>query len=416
MNEVAVVNSVLPPPWSVIEFTFSNIDADAELVVMCNHVRFVIHASENGFTSSPQLREKYLFFLEVAENYEFDGCTVEDFYDWALEPLLPVLCEQTHVSKTGTATLHDFLYAPIQEYTLEAKSDKLVLRPRKGHAETRLMFGVSQADSKCQLWPGYLPSEIQLDEEAAYDSIPRRVILPDGTVAFFKLMGRGDKSILDKELRSYEKARNSGLPSSVRISRLLGLVKDERGTVFGLLLTHIDCQVWGDAKPDNVLIDGNQNAWVIDFGGGYTEGWVPKNLAGTVKGDLTALTKIVDYVESGTLVSIRDTQSLQSRYRAQGVAFSQQLAKRRRQVAEGSDRAAELIPECGGGDGKPHGSAEQPKRNQDAHRLAVAVGLGASLYNDRQDREQRAEPDRDDGLESDCLGQARVGSPEYEET
>ncbi|KGQ03518.1 hypothetical protein BBAD15_g11240 [Beauveria bassiana D1-5] len=340
MNEVAVVNSVLPPPWSVIEFTFSNLDADAELVVMCNHVRFVIHASENGFTSSPQLREKYLFFLEVAENYEFDGCTVEDFYDWALEPLLPVLCEQTHVSKTGTATLHDFLYAPIQEYTLEAKSDKLVLRPRKGHAETRLMFGVSQADSKCQLWPGYLPSEIQLDEEAAYDSIPRRVILPDGTVAFFKLMGRGDKSILDKELRSYEKARNSGLPSSVRISRLLGLVKDERGTVFGLLLTHIDCQgqtltcavesdapgflrrqwiteitqtvfclhqhglVWGDAKPDNVLIDGNQNAWVIDFGGGYTEGWVPKNLAGTVKGDLTALTKIVDYVESGTLVSM----------------------------------------------------------------------------------------------------------------
>lgn len=305
---------------------------------MCNYVRFVIHASEDGFTSSPQIKEKYIFFLQVAENYELDGYTVDDFYDWALEPLLPILCEQTHVLKAGIATLHDFLYAPIREYTLEAESDKLVLRPREEHTETRLMFGVSQADSKCQIWPGYLPSEIQLDEEAAYDCFPQRVILPNGTVAFFKLMGRGDKSILDKELSSYEKARNSGLPSSVRTSRLLGLVKGESGTVFGLLLTYIDCQgqtltcaveadapgflrrqwvaeirqivlclhqhglVWGDAKPDNVLIDGNQNAWLIDFGGGYTKGWVPKDLAGTVEGDLTALTKMVDYVESGTAV------------------------------------------------------------------------------------------------------------------
>ncbi|KZZ95361.1 Protein kinase-like domain protein [Moelleriella libera RCEF 2490] len=333
MNAIPVINSGLPPPWSVIEFTFSNLDADAELVVMCNHVRFVIHATEDGFASSPQSRERYLFFLKVAENYELDGYTVDDFYDWALEPLLPVLCEHTQTLKTGKATLHDFLHAPIVEYTLGAESDKLVLRPRKGHAETRLMFGVSQAESGCQAWPGYLPSEIQLDEEAAYDSIPRRVILPDGTAAFFKLMGRGERRILDKELRSYETIRKSGLPSSVRISRLLGLVKDESDTVFGLLLTHIDCQgqtltcavesdapvffrrqwiaeisevvyylhqyglVWGDAKPDNVLVDGNQNAWVIDFGGGYTEGWVPKNLAGTVKGDLTALAKIADYVE-----------------------------------------------------------------------------------------------------------------------
>ena len=340
MDRNLAVNSTLPPPWSVIEFTFSSLDAEAELVVMCNHVRFVVHATENGFASSPKLREKYLFFLTVAENYEVDGYTVDDFYDWALEPLLPVLCEQTHERKVGTATLHDFLYAPILEYTLEAESDQLVLRPREGNAETRLMFGVSQPDSICQPWPGYSPSEIQLDKDAAYDSIPRRVVLPNDTVAFFKLMGRGDKRTLEKELISYDGIRTSQLPSSVRVSRLLGLVRDEMDTVFGLLLTHIDCEgqtltcavesgapeplrrqwaaeiaqiihrlhqnglVWGDAKPDNVLIDRNQNAWVIDFGGGYSEGWVPKNLARTVKGDLVALAKIVDYIEGGAFVSI----------------------------------------------------------------------------------------------------------------
>ncbi|KAF1735114.1 hypothetical protein CRV24_004033 [Beauveria bassiana] len=298
---MATLNSILPPPWTVIQFTFSNLDADAELVAMCNHVRFVVHVTETGLASSPCLKEKFLFFLSVAENDELDGCTVDDFYDWALEPLLPVLCEQTYESKVGTATLHDFIYAPTLEYSLEAESDKLVLRPQKEYAETRLMFGVSLPD-KWHLWPCYLPSEIKLDEEAAYDSTPRKVILPDNTVAFFKLMGRGEKRILESELLNYERIRTSRLSTSVRISRLLGLVRDESDTVFGLLLTHID--LWGDAKPDNVLIDGNQHAWIIDFGGGYSRGWVPKDLAGTANGDLVALAKIVDYVERGPEFSL----------------------------------------------------------------------------------------------------------------
>ena len=29
---------------------------------------------------------------------------------------------------------------------------------------------------------------------------------------------------------------------------------------------------WGDSKAENVLVDRYDNAWVIDFGGGYTRG------------------------------------------------------------------------------------------------------------------------------------------------
>lgn len=54
--------------------------------------------------------------------------------------------------------------------------------------------------------------------------------------------------------------------------------------------------IWGDAKPDNVLIDSNQDAWVVDFGGGYTEGWVPKQLAETMEGDRHGLEKIVEFI------------------------------------------------------------------------------------------------------------------------
>ena len=43
--------------------------------------------------------------------------------------------------------------------------------------------------------------------------------------------------------------------------------------------------IWGDVKRANVLIDVNENAWLIDFGGGYTRGWVEKSHMETIEGD-----------------------------------------------------------------------------------------------------------------------------------
>ncbi len=54
--------------------------------------------------------------------------------------------------------------------------------------------------------------------------------------------------------------------------------------------------VWGDVKAQNVLIDGDDNAWIIDFGGGYTGGWVDKKVAGTVQGDVAGLAKLKEFI------------------------------------------------------------------------------------------------------------------------
>lgn len=51
--------------------------------------------------------------------------------------------------------------------------------------------------------------------------------------------------------------------------------------------------VWGDAKADNFLVDKENQLWVIDFGGSYTEGWVDAELNETTEGDDMALEKIV---------------------------------------------------------------------------------------------------------------------------
>ena len=52
--------------------------------------------------------------------------------------------------------------------------------------------------------------------------------------------------------------------------------------------------VWSDAKAENILIDQEDNAWIIDFGGSYTLGWDGKDKAGTIEGDKQGLEKILD--------------------------------------------------------------------------------------------------------------------------
>ena len=54
--------------------------------------------------------------------------------------------------------------------------------------------------------------------------------------------------------------------------------------------------IWGDGKPGNVIIDQDDQAWLIDLAGGWTEGWVEPDLTGTVEGDHQALSNIVKFL------------------------------------------------------------------------------------------------------------------------
>ena len=56
--------------------------------------------------------------------------------------------------------------------------------------------------------------------------------------------------------------------------------------------------IWGDGKADNVLIHSNTDeAWLIDFGGGATVGWVDENLVETAGGDDQAVERIYDFLQ-----------------------------------------------------------------------------------------------------------------------
>ncbi|KAI8675599.1 Protein kinase domain-containing protein [Fusarium keratoplasticum] len=332
----AISLSQPPPEWSVVGFQFSTRNTDSELTVMCNGKRFVLCLAADNLSESPKLKERYLFFLRVAEEFELDGFTVEDLWDWAAEPLFPLFRDMPPPDKTHQSTLDDFFNPETFVYTLRAVSDNLV--PEKCENQNQdSMFGILLPDELCTPWTSVKPSEIRVCEEKAIgppNHTPRKVLLEDDTVAFLKLMHRGDKQFLKTELDAYYKIDKARLDSTTRVSRLHGLVRDDRGAILGLLLTYIDCKnltlscavkpetptalrekwaaqlrdiitqlhnaglVWGDAKPDNVLIDSNKDAWIVDFGGGYTEGWVPKTLAGTVEGDTVAFEKMVEFIST----------------------------------------------------------------------------------------------------------------------
>ncbi|KAJ4007421.1 hypothetical protein NW752_007598 [Fusarium irregulare] len=57
--------------------------------------------------------------------------------------------------------------------------------------------------------------------------------------------------------------------------------------------------VWGDGQPNNVVIDDKDDAWLIEFGGATTKGWVDAELADTMDGDKQALGRIIELLCPG---------------------------------------------------------------------------------------------------------------------
>ena len=60
--------------------------------------------------------------------------------------------------------------------------------------------------------------------------------------------------------------------------------------------------VWGDAKPDNILVDDDDDVWIVDFGGSYTDGWVDEDKSETMEGDRQGVERIKAFLGQGVLV------------------------------------------------------------------------------------------------------------------
>ena len=334
-----------PPKYFVNSFLCGVDDDNSQLEVRRYGKCFYITMAPENFVDSPHIKQQYLDYLAVersdATDYDnmVEDYSPEDFYAWALEPCLPLFETLAPAPKQNLKiTLHDFLHPMVFYYSLCAVDGKLTPVQIQGRGVGMVAPGLELDDSAFSpAWPSFLPTEIEIcvtNPEDAIFASPNKVLVNNKTICFFKLYQPGDTNIALRELENYKRITESNLDPDLRICRLLGVIKDDGNRLIGLLLTYVECDfltlacaiepdtsasikqkwvdqvtgiltqlhkvgiVWGDAKPDNVLIDKNDDAWIIDFGGGYTRGFVERGKAGTIEGDLQGLEKIIEYVFS----------------------------------------------------------------------------------------------------------------------
>jgi len=171
------------------------------------------------------------------------------------------------------------------------------------------------------------------------DINPTKVTVDD-QVLFFKAVQPPGNIVGKHEVGKYEQMVRADLGPDVHVSRLYGVAVDEHQQLTGLLLHYIAIAgtfddiitlgpetpqssrerwaeqiqtslralhnggiVWGDAKAANVAIDVYGDAWIIDFGGGYTRGWVDEENTETIEGDLQGLKEILSFISNGGIAN-----------------------------------------------------------------------------------------------------------------
>ena len=274
----------------------------------------------------------------------------EDLVDEALDIILDVgrasfremAPLHTPCTSLSTQILHSLLYPETFHFRLKTVDNKpTVVMIHPNEAYTIQSFGQDpefESDFKIDpALPQYSSKEIQVLESLLSGGTVTRVLV-DGKEMLCKARQDGllDGN-LERELSKLQQIANTD-SSTIRIPKLIGYVKHaEDGHVIGLLREwifsgdpdggngtlkqmcasptekkrrakwagqiretvdqlHEMGLVWGDGKPSNIIIDKNDDVWLIDLAGGWTEGWVAEELADSVKGDEQAVGNIFKFL------------------------------------------------------------------------------------------------------------------------
>jgi tRNA A-37 threonylcarbamoyl transferase component Bud32 len=329
------------PPYIVTSFLCNTQNDEAQIGVRCYDSCFYINMAPENFLSSPGFYDDYLHGLDAIKSDqestdEIDRVRPEDFYIWALTPCLPLF---EKLSSTQMVTLQDYFQSKVYHFDLGVVNHELVPLPSAQQTEIP-QPGIRLPDEILEItlnWPSYLPSSIDLVISSAESEVcpnSSKVLINGKTTCFFKPYFAHDADLAVRELQTYFCITNSRFDlQDINIPQVHGIVRDDKGLILGLLLSYIDCNyvtlacasepatdlslkrrwvdqvfhavtqlhnrgiVWGDAKPENVLIDANNDAWIVDFGGRCTDAFVNGGPSiGTFEGDIRGLAELVNFV------------------------------------------------------------------------------------------------------------------------
>ncbi|GKT51804.1 ribosomal protein S6 kinase beta [Colletotrichum spaethianum] len=337
------------PLYDIARWQVHETEDDCDLIIRTNNGRaFYCTVSPSHFHRSPKLTDQYFKCLHLLRSgeEEQDDFYIEDAYNWLSKPFEPLIAQLSPsslaVTDNGRPRLSQYLFPPYFVCGLEAADE--VLRPYQVQTQNHGWSSpvvVVKDDILTDLdqWAkSYHPSDVEIMYNRSEDILikrPTKVLVDSGNGSqvkcYFKRFGLSfGPAHAKKELTTLKAIVMAQIPPPPEawICRLHGVVRDG-DKLMGMLFVWIDTKgvlskaradqsspdlrkrwktqistsleklhqkgiIWGDVKAENVLIDSDDNAWIIDFGGSYTPGWVDKEKAGTLAGDAQGLEKILD--------------------------------------------------------------------------------------------------------------------------
>ena len=327
----------------------------AEIIFSFNGKRIAVSVFPSYSVSQQNgdsVQNRLIYLMDRVATGDVEDDEYDDLEDEILGVILdagrPVFKAQTTppIKPKTSRDLHGIIYPPTSHFRLLGTSDNAVIIPIKASeaytlsADDSYDSGAEETELNIDLaFPCYssraiLCTEVFVEGSGHLASL----VLVEGTEMFCKAIGSAGGLIgtsVGRELSCLQDIHKH-LPSqhnvALRIPHLLGYVRHaDTDRIIGFLrqwipgqrLREIDVPktsvqrrrkwntqirqavralhsqgiVWGDGKASNVIVDERDDAWLVDFGGGWTEGWVSEDLADTMEGDEQAISRIEHFLE-----------------------------------------------------------------------------------------------------------------------
>lgn len=322
-NMSDIVDGDNVPFWAISGSCYCGENFD--LTIRCNGKRFYIMAEADDLHGD--LKEEFLGMV-TSEDLELE--------DWVAEPLLPALKELAP-SPPDSLTLAEFYNPETFTFKLVSNDGKLSCvrlpddtDPNAYNSPKIPLSKVPAAQRIKSLDPSTATVMRRTEEDFGADT-PTKVLV-DGKCYHFKAVQ--DRHSFLREFGILSKLAKAGLNQKLRVPTIYSLVHHagDEGSILGFLMEVINSKdkldflftrgdtepqerqkwmsqiedtvrqlhengiVWGDVKPDNVLIDEDGNAWIIDFGGGYNSRFVDEDVIETVEGDVQGISRIKEWL------------------------------------------------------------------------------------------------------------------------
>ncbi|KAF4417026.1 hypothetical protein FACUT_12504 [Fusarium acutatum] len=278
-------------------------------------------------------------------------CQDDDEYEELVDEVLAVILDtgrplfrqliSSQDEHAQSKSLHHYLFPPFFHFRLDAPNHagSVSIIPINS-SETNTIHTVEPAFDRgsqedldiCQDLPCYISEQVTVTKMLLHGArTVTAAVKVQGRDMLCKSSARPGglpSTRKGRELQILHKVRESFPTGSIRVPQLLGYVhQNDTKQILGFLrqwvpgrilsdilassstqerqkwtsqilqtvgLLHQHGLIWGNGKPSNIIIDEEDNAWLIDVGGGCTPGWTDEELAETKEGDEQALGRIIE--------------------------------------------------------------------------------------------------------------------------